>query len=70
MTDGEFVDQAIRRGWVDFARAQECKRIQSKSGHEASPIHEILLGKGYLTRAQVDELLGRKSAPQPPPPPP
>jgi len=72
VTDGEFVDQAIRRGWIDFARAQECKRIQAKPGHDTSPIHEILLGKGYLSQAQVDEIFGRKPAAPPPasPPPP
>lgn len=67
VTDGEFVDQAIRRGWIDFAKAQECRQIQSKPGHQHMPLHRILVERGYLKEEQAEEILGvRATAPSSP----
>lgn len=49
---------AVEKGFVAAAKVEECIRIQQQT-HQ--PLGQILLAKGYITKAQLDSLLGAQN---------
>jgi tRNA A-37 threonylcarbamoyl transferase component Bud32 len=52
--DGRFVDAAIRKGYVTFAKVRECLDSVRNGG---ALVREMLVGLGWITQEQHDEVM-------------
>lgn len=60
--DSRFVDEAIRKGYVSFGKVRECLDSARNGG---ALIREMLVGLGWITQEQYDEVMKEVTAPCP-----